>query len=40
MNESKGAQKLRTAEMRTIKGGDDVDHYAGMLDEVVVTPAS
>ncbi len=40
MNEARGAQKLRTAEMRTIKGGDDVDHYGGVLDEVVVTPAS
>lgn len=40
INESTGSQKLRTAEMRKIKGGDDVDHYVGMLDEVVVTPAS
>lgn len=40
MNESMGSQKLRTAEMRKIKGGNEPDYYAGMLDEVVVTPAS
>lgn len=40
MNESMGSQKLRTAEMRKIKGGNETDQYGGLLDEVVVTPAS